>query len=131
MGMTRRANGRIAVIEDDLELQRLIHALLIGEGYEVVGWRWAAGTHSLVRRERPDAVLLDLRLEDEWSGMRLAEEFRLDPATAETPLVAMSGDPRYLREHRDDLERLGCAVEPMPFDPDGLLATVGRCVGTR
>jgi len=131
MKTTRRANGRIAVIEDDLVLQQLMYALFTDEGYDVVGGRRAAGAHSLIRREHPDAVLLDLRLEDEWSGLRLAEELRLDPATAGTPLVAMSGDPCYLRAHRDDLERLGCAVEAMPFDRDALLATVGRCVGAR
>jgi CheY-like chemotaxis protein len=85
----------------------------------------------MIRRAHPDAVLLDLRLEDEWSGLRLAEELRLDPATTDMPLVAMSGDPRFLREHREDLERLGCDIEAMPFDLADLLATVERCIDAR
>jgi DNA-binding response OmpR family regulator len=123
--------GRIAVIEDDLILQQLMYALLTDEGYEVIGWRRAQGAHAMIRRAHPDAILLNLRLEDEWSGLRLAEELRLDPATTETPLVAMSGDPRYLREHREVLERLGCDIEPMPFDLADLLATVERCIDAR
>ena len=123
--------ARIAVIEDDLVLQQLMYSVLTDEGYDVIGWRWAKGAHGLIRRAHPDAVLLDLRLEDEWSGLRLAEELRLDPATADTPLVAMSGDPRYLREHRQDLERLGCDFEAMPFDLANLLAKVVRCIEAR
>jgi DNA-binding NtrC family response regulator len=126
--MTHR---RIAVIEDDLVLQQLMYALLTDEGYDVVGWRWAKGAHDLIRRARPDAVLLDLRLEDEWSGLRLAEELHLDPATTDTPLVVVSGDPRYLREHREDLERLGCDIEAMPFDIAALLTKVERCIEAR
>jgi DNA-binding NtrC family response regulator len=127
----RPTQGRIAVIEDDLVLQQLMYALLTDEGYEVVGWRWARGAHAMIRRAHPDAVLLDLRLEDEWSGLRLAEELRHDPATTDMPLVAMSGDHRFLREHREDLERLGCDIEAMPFDLADLLATVERCIDAR
>jgi DNA-binding response OmpR family regulator len=131
MERRHQGNGRIAVIEDDLDLQQLMYALLADEGYEVFGWRWAEGAHALIRRANPDAVVLDLRLEDEWSGLRLAEELRLDPATTGVPLLAMSGDPRFLREHHDDLVRLGCDIEAMPFDIGALLAKIERCIDAR
>jgi hypothetical protein len=43
----------------------------------------------------------------------------------------VSGDPRYLREHREDLERLGCDIEAMPFDIAALLTKVERCIEAR
>jgi DNA-binding response OmpR family regulator len=119
---------RIAVIEDDPALQELFYSLLTDEGYDVVSARWAQGAHGMVLRERPAAILLDLRLEDPWAGGRLAEELQHDPETAAIPIIIVSADTPMLHERREALSRVARDIVEKPFNIAVLLETIARCI---
>jgi len=122
---------RIVVIEDDLGLRRMISTLLADEGFAVIEWPTGAGAHALIRRERPDVVLLDFRLEERRAGLAVLDAIRDDPQTRETAVIACSGDIHFLREQGAMLRALQCGIIEKPFDIAELLALIHLSAGTR
>jgi DNA-binding response OmpR family regulator len=107
---------RIVLIERDVALQRHLCAQLTDAGCAVIGWRWAMGAHALIRREHPDAVVLDLRLEDAWAGTRLIEELRYDPDTTGTPVMLLNADAAQRGVDGETLATSGKVAAAPPFD---------------
>lgn len=81
---------RVLLAEDDPPVRRLLRHLLERnlrcEVSEVADGREALAA---IGRERPDLLLLDIRL-PELGGLRVLEALRADPATADLPVVAVS-----------------------------------------
>ncbi|MCA9990072.1 MAG: response regulator transcription factor [Anaerolineales bacterium] len=80
---------RILVVDDDREVVRLIRGYLAQAGYEVlVAYDGETALHML-RRERPDLLLLDLMLpgRDGWEITRLV---RSDATLAHTPIIMLT-----------------------------------------
>ena len=83
---------RVLVVEDDEETAQLIVAQL--EALEVVAHSTADGTQALtmLRRERYDAVTLDILLGDgSVDGFAVLAEIRSDPELADLPVIIVSG----------------------------------------
>ena len=72
---------RVLVVDDHEEVRSAIASMLTAEGFDVVGAaRDGSEAVALVRRERPDVVLLDIRLPGP-DGFEVARELSgLDPA---------------------------------------------------
>ncbi|HOU40970.1 MAG TPA: response regulator transcription factor [Promineifilum sp.] len=80
---------RILVVDDDREVVRLIRAYLEQAGFEVLmAYDGDTAVH-VIRRDRPDLLLLDLMLpgKDGWEITRLV---RSDPALARTPIIMLT-----------------------------------------
>ena len=114
----------IAIIENDPGLRQILAALLDDEGFTVIEWPSGAGAHAMIRRERPDIVLLDLRLEEARAGLAVLEDIRDDPDTRETAVIVCSGDIRFLHEQGAMLRALRCGIIEKPFDIAELLALI-------
>ena len=71
---------RVLVVEDHEEVRSAIASMLTAEGFDVVGEaRDGCEAVELVRRERPDVVLLDIRLPGP-DGFEVARELAgIDP----------------------------------------------------
>ncbi len=80
---------RILVVDDDREVVRLIRAYLEQAGFEVLAAYDGDTAVHIIRRERPDLLLLDLMLpgKDGWAITRLV---RADPALAHTPIIMLT-----------------------------------------
>ena len=84
------AAARILVVDDDVEIRQLLGEELRDLGHESI---YAAdGEHalSLVQRERPDLILLDLRLPRD-DGFSVLERLRTIPEAASIPVIVFSG----------------------------------------
>ena len=82
-------NERILVVDDDKEVVRLMRAYLEQAGYEVlIAYDGETALH-ILRRDKPDLVLLDLMLPDRdgWEVTRLV---RSDPSLAQTPIIMLT-----------------------------------------
>lgn len=115
---------RIAVIENDQGLQQMLALLLGDEGFAVTLWVSGEGAHAMIVRERPDVVLLDLRLEERRTGMAILGEIRGDSRTRDTAVILCSGDIHFLREHAAMLRAWRCGIIEKPFDIAELLAMI-------
>ena len=80
---------RILVVDDDREVVRLIRAYLEQAGFEVLAAYDGDTAVHVIRRERPDLLLLDLMLpgKDGWAITRLV---RADPALAHIPIIMLT-----------------------------------------
>ena len=119
--------GTIVVVDDTPELLDLIDSILTDEGYRVVPCRDATRAHETIGRERPDLVMLDLRMAGvaEWEVL---EALKADRATADIPVIVCSGAVDELQAAEPRLRSLGCDILVKPFDIDDLLARVERAV---
>jgi CheY-like chemotaxis protein len=84
--------GRILLIEDDPRASVLIAAMMQRHGFEVALAASGYEALSAARAAEHDVILIDMDLPD-MTGAELASRLRADPATARTPLVAITADP--------------------------------------
>ena len=110
----------VLIIDDDPAIVRLLQAILEPAGYAVTAADSALGAAALVRRLRPHVILLDLGLPYR-SGAALLAELKADPATADVPILVVSGLAETLPAQR---RALAAEVIDKPFSPRELLDAV-------
>jgi CheY-like chemotaxis protein len=113
---------RILVVEDDPEISELLVTLLRDAGYAVEAVDSAFGVAGIIRRSRPDVILLDLGLPSR-SGASLLGALKADPETADVAVVVVSAFAEMLGPGRRALAR---TVIPKPFDNDVLMEAVAE-----
>jgi two-component system alkaline phosphatase synthesis response regulator PhoP len=80
---------RILIVDDDREIVRLLRAYMEQGGYQVlVAYDGETALH-ILRRERPDLVILDLMLPDR-DGWEVTRIVRSDAALAATPIIMLT-----------------------------------------
>ena len=86
---------RVLVVDDDVQIVRIIRDNLRVNGYDVLDVQTGAGALDAVDRRHPDLVLLDLGLPD-LDGMTLIERIR---DHSQLPIVVLSarGEEVHLR----------------------------------
>jgi CheY-like chemotaxis protein len=122
------ANGRVMVVDDDVDLLETLALILESNGYQVT--TATSGEEALERLdpcERPSLILLDLMMPG-MNGWRLRDKLLEHPEYASIPVVVLSGDhvalrntppPRAARQLRK------------PVDLHTLLAVVEQTMGER
>jgi two-component system alkaline phosphatase synthesis response regulator PhoP len=79
----------ILVVDDDREVVRLMRAYLEQAGYEVLAAFDGETAIHILRREKPDLLLLDLVLPDR-DGYDITRLVRADPALAPVPIIMLT-----------------------------------------
>jgi DNA-binding response OmpR family regulator len=82
--------AKILIVDDDAEIRQLLGEELRDLGHESIYAADGVQALSLVRRERPDLILLDLRL-PAGDGFCVLERLRRIPEVAYTPVIVFSG----------------------------------------
>jgi CheY-like chemotaxis protein len=91
------ANRKILIVDDDIEFAQELQELLLLSGYEAKAVNRASETIQAVAQEKPDVILLDLKM-DGMSGFEVAKGLRSNQETRAIPIIAMSG---YYDNERD------------------------------
>ena len=127
----RRGSGRqkILVIEDDAVARADLEARLAANGYLVARAADAASALTVVNRERPDLILLDLGL-PAGDGFLVLERLRKIEALAAIPVLVITG--RSDAETRKRVEALGIApLLAKPVETEVLLAAIRAGLETK
>jgi two-component system, OmpR family, alkaline phosphatase synthesis response regulator PhoP len=83
------AAKQILIVDDDHEVVRLMRGYLEQSGYGVlVAYNGQTAMH-ILRRDRPDLVLLDLMFPD-LDGWEITRLVRLDPLLKHTPVIVLT-----------------------------------------
>ena len=91
----------ILLVEDDRELHEAMAAILDAEGYRVIGaFDGQAAIDRLREGVHPSVIVLDLMLPRK-DGRQFRAEQRADPALADIPVIAYSGDSGVARAAAD------------------------------
>jgi DNA-binding response OmpR family regulator len=116
---------RIAIVEDDYDLSRLIRDVLRESGHDVVSYfQPSPDTLESLKTYKPDLVILDLRLNSYVTGLELVSSLKEEPSLSGVPIVMCSADTEQLEEQRSWLESVGVEVLPKPFQIDELEGVV-------
>jgi len=112
----------ILVIEDEEDIAELIRYNLEREGYRVVHAESGERGLDIVRRQRPDLLLLDLMLPG-IDGLEVCKRVKGDNTTAQTPIIMVTARG----EEADVVTGLELGAEDYltkPFSPRVLVARV-------
>ena len=112
----------ILVVEDQLDNRLILRDCLGNAGYELLEAENGAEALTVVARQRPDLILMDIQLPI-MDGYEATRRLKADPATKSIPIIvvtsyALSGDEAKARE-------AGCdAYVSKPYSPRQLLGKV-------
>src|SRR5438552_15636675 len=126
---SRRSRQKILVIEDDPVAGADLEARLEANGYIVARAADAASAMTVVNRERPDLILLDLGL-PAGDGFLVLERLRKIETLAAIPVLVVTGrsDP----ETRKRVAAMGVApVLAKPVNTEVLLAAIRAGLETK
>lgn len=112
---------RILVVDDDPDIRDVMRVALEESGYEVVVAHNAESGLRLYRDERPDAVIVDLMMEEVDSGAHFVRELRGRGDMPPVFMISSVGDTLSDSVEYDDLGLSGVFQKPIDF---GHLASV-------
>src|ERR1700744_1401639 len=134
MGLT---HGKVLVIDDNLIIQRTVGLLLRQLGYQALVSGDVTDALAVVRRERPDAILLDINFPDDFSvtgevrnGFWATEWMSHIEGIKEIPVILMStANPA---EAGPKAEAVGAAAFlPKPLDRGQLTAILQKLIAAK
>lgn len=128
---------RILLVDDDVDLLASYRLYLEAAGYEVRTATSAAEGLELLEPFRPDLVTADLMMEHYDSGFSFCRQVKAAPATADTPVVMLTGVLREtgvdfsLRTRADRALIRADEVVTKPVSPQQLAAIISRHLAAR
>jgi len=116
--------AKILIVDDEPDCVELLSIHLIHRGHAVVGAKDGPDALERASWERPDLILLDLRMHA-VDGIRVIEILRLNDLTAGTPIILMSAADKEWATRRLAPDPLVRFIEK-PLDFDALDAFVSE-----
>ncbi len=124
LGERMAADKTIMLVDDELDIRTVLRIMLEGPSVRIVEVSNGYEALEVARRRLPDLILLDWMMPG-LSGLEVVEALRLDPRTAEIPVIILSS-----RDRQEDLRKLLAlgviAYLSKPFSPLELMQTVER-----
>jgi two-component system cell cycle response regulator DivK len=122
--MPEAMRKKVLIVEDNELNMKLFHDLLQAKGFEPIQTREGATALDMVRRHRPDLILMDIQLPGK-SGVDVMREIKADPELAHIPIVAVTAFA--MKKDEEWIRSGGCdAYITKPITVAGFLETVGR-----
>jgi len=114
----------ILYIEDNEVNRRLVQDLLRLTSYKLLEAIDGESGMALARKERPDLILMDVQL-PKISGIEATRTLRGEPATAKTPIIAITSFA-LAGDEQKALEAGATAYMAKPYSPRDLLELIRR-----
>jgi PAS domain S-box-containing protein len=122
--------GLVLVVDDEVSNRYAIARVLNQAGYRVVEAGTGDEALRALRAERPDLVVLDVRLPD-ISGYEVCRRIKEDPETASVLVLQVSATFVNSRDAVRSLEGGADSYLTQPVEPPVLIATVGALIRLR
>ena len=119
----------VAVVDDDRVYTEMIHDFLDGEGYDTIVIQEAADAVEAIARASPALILLDVRMDEQESGVAILADLRANPDTANLPVIVCTADQLFLRSRAAYLTSQNATSVAKPFDLEHLLNSIKRVLG--
>jgi DNA-binding response OmpR family regulator len=116
--------AKILIVDDEPDCVELLSIHLLHRGHVVVGAKDGPDALERASWERPDLILLDLRM-PAVDGIRVIEILRGNALTVQTPIILMSAADKEWATRRLAPDPLVRFIEK-PLDFDALDAFVGE-----
>ncbi len=127
---------KVLVVDDDETARDFVHAIMEGEGWEVVEATNGREALDMVQDEEPSLIILDVNM-PEIDGFETFRALRSDLATEDIPIIMLTAineiDPSERKDEAWMEEHFGLngpeGFVDKPVDPTFLLNTVFGVVG--
>lgn len=118
----------VLLIEDEPHIAEAIRYILARDGWTVTSHGEGTGALEAIRREVPDALILDIVLPGR-SGYDILGDLRADPGLAALPVLVVSAHSQ--KEERAAAERAGasCFIAK-PFVNSDIVAALRQMAGS-
>lgn len=116
---------RLVYIEDEIEMIDLVRLILGRKGFEVIGANGGKEGLEIVRKEKPDLVLLDLMMPD-LDGWEVFQQMKAEEATRNIPVIVVTAKAQTIDRV------LGLHIAKVddyiskPFSPQELISSVEK-----
>lgn len=118
----RKPKKRILIVEDNHLDSALFGALAESQGHDVVKVTSADEGLRLARADRPDLIIMDIRLPG-MSGFDATRLLKSEDATRDIPVIVTSAYGPYADQ--DELHKCGCdAYMPTPIETSGFVELI-------
>lgn len=84
--------SKILIVDDDVDILESLTALLDAEGYETFSTLKGDETYKLVKKHKPDLLIVDLLLSGRDGG-QITSDLRNNPTTKDIPIIMISAHP--------------------------------------
>lgn len=112
---------RVMIVDDEIEMSRLLKMLLELEGFSVETTPTGEGALANAAVQPPNVFMVDYHLHD-MSGEDLIRKLRAQDGLAHVPIVVVSG-----RDVEPEVLKAGATAFMLkPFEPDDLIAALKR-----
>ena len=125
----RHSPPLILVADDDPMFVELLREILTDAGYAALTCLSGSEAYALACREHPDAIILDVQMEQRYTGMLTLQRLRETPATTATPVILCSADTAALDTLQHYLQTYHCEVLMKPLQVEALLRLVRQVLG--
>ena len=117
---------KILIVDDERDIVKALMIRLQGAGYDVVtAFDWAQGVF-MAHKEKPDLILLDIRM-PAGNGFSVAQRLKRSIHTFTIPVIFLTGSPEKNAE--DKAMAMGARFYiKKPYDPEELLDAVKRAL---
>jgi CheY-like chemotaxis protein len=130
-------NRKILIVDDDAIVLKTFQLKLKGCGFNVISAAEAAEGIGAVRRERPEAVILDLNFPPgenfsslNWNGMHILQWLKRYKDVADIPIIILTGDDPG--KSKDTVLAAGASVFfQKPVDLKVFLSELLRLIGDK
>ena len=119
IGSSMAPTHRVLVVDDDEALRSVYSRVLTKEGYAVQMAASAEDALAYVKQERPDAILLDLRM-PLINGVGFLYRLRQDPANQSIAVALITGETTLDESTIGDLRSLSAQVWHKPLSLDDI-----------
>jgi twitching motility two-component system response regulator PilH len=119
---------KILIVEDDESMAFLEKKLLTAHGYEVVSASNAKDGLEAAAKERPDLILMDVRLPSKKRGIGTARILRNQEETRGIPIVFVTGYSQG-QETKEVQNITNSSYIIKPFENDDLLKVIASYIG--
>lgn len=125
---TSNPSARILIIDDNPSVLLSLRTFLEDKGYEALCASSADEGIEMIRDERPDLILLDIMMENLYSGFHICSWVKNDPDLRHIPIIGISGIAerlgiRYSMETDREFFNPDAYLEK-PIDRDDLLKKI-------
>ena len=118
----------VLIADDEPALRLLVSATIASDDYEVIEAADGDEAWSLIRRHRPNLVLLDVQMPGQ-TGLDLTRSIRSDPDLNRTCVILLTSKAQQ-SDINDGLEAGANRYLTKPFSPLELLRVVEQAIGT-
>jgi CheY-like chemotaxis protein len=113
--------AHVLIVDDDPAVGLTLSRMLEADGHQVIREETATGGLERAGRDRPQALILDMRMPG-LGGLEFLRALRQTPGGASVPVAVLTGDYFLKDEALAELGTLGAVVRYKPLWLDDLTA---------